>query len=272
MTDAQDKREAIRNNLEVGKFAKPKMYNTLLNRINKGEILSKKDLETFDELDKELRETYLPGDTASEKGLMPDKDQVFKNALEVELYLLSQGWKIKKSSIYNHIKAHKLIPDAQGQFTRAAVDRYALTNLKKADGSTPQKQRTESDKIAEEAADARRRRELAQAAKLEHELDALKGKLVPRDMFEGELAARAAIFRSDLENFFRGQIPAMVNIVSGDPSKIPELNTFCMDALEEQLSRYLQKEEFKVDVAAYQKIFERSERTAEEDSSEEDPV
>lgn len=193
----------------------------------------------------------------------------FKNALEVEQYLTSTGWKIKKSSIYNHIKARKLIPEADGQFTPAEVDRYALANLKKADGSKPQAQLTEADKVAIEAALVRHRRDLAQAEILENKLAAMKGSLVPRDMFESELAARAAIFRSDGENFFRSQASAIVNIVAGDPAKIPDLIAFCLEAHEQHLARYLQKEEFKVDASAYERIFEKAEKDESEDNLEE---
>lgn len=194
----------------------------------------------------------------------------YKNALEVEQYLTAIGWKIKKSSIYNHIKARKLIPETDGQFTQAEIDRYALANLKKADGSTPQAQKTEADKISEAAAEARRRREVAQATILEHKLETLKGSLVPRDMFESELAARAAIFRSDGENFFRAQASTIVNIVSGDPAKIPDLIALCLDAHEQWLARYLQKEEFKVDASAYERIFEKAADDEIEKENEED--
>ncbi len=191
-------------------------------------------------------------------------NKLFKNVLEVEQYLTFAGWKIKKSSIYNHVKARKLIPDVEGQFSQAEVDRYALANLKKADGTIPKAQLTEADKAALEAAEARRRRELAQAEILENKLAALKGSLVPRDLFESELAARASIFRSDGENFFRAQAPAIVNVVSGDPAKIPDLISFCLEAYEQHLARYLQNEEFKVDASAYERIFERADKDEQE--------
>ncbi len=124
------------------------------------------------------------------------------------------------------------------------------------------------DKAQKEKADAETREKLARARHWELRTGTLEGKFVPRELFENELAGRAAIFRTDMENFFRTQMPAIVNIVSGDPSKLPEATSFCIDALEEQIARYLQKEEFKVDASAYQKIFEQADKDELDDETD----
>jgi len=185
----------------------------------------------------------------------PAMEEVFQNVLEVEEYLNNNGWKIKKSSIYNHVKKRLIIPDAQGRFLRTEVDRYALANLKKADGTHPGNKK--ADRIAMETAEHRRRREKAQADIMEMKVSNLKGALVPRELFEGELAARASIFRSDFESFFRAQVGDIVHIVEGNAAKIPDLVAHLLEALETQLSRYLKKEEFKVDPEAYRKLIEK---------------
>jgi hypothetical protein len=243
-------------------------YINLFNKVKAGGTLSPQESKRYKELHEEINAKHRPAAPAPADE--PPAPQIFKNALEIEAYLTAapRNWKIKKSSIYNHIKAHKLISEADGTFTLAEVERYAAMNLKKADGSVPQVQKTDLDKIAEQAADARRRRELAQATILEHKLAALQRSLVPREMFENELAARASIFRSDGENFFRGQASALVNVVSGDPAKIPDLIAFCLDAYEQHLARYLQKEEFKVDAGAYERIFEKADNAEEQEEIE----
>ncbi|OPY78218.1 MAG: hypothetical protein A4E65_02372 [Syntrophorhabdus sp. PtaU1.Bin153] len=177
-------------------------------------------------------------------------------------YLQAQGYKVKKSAVYNH-RAKGLIPlSPDGTFLVSAVDTYAAANLKRLDGAPSKSpgQLSEADKIALEAAGHRRRKEKGQADIIEIKAAALRGSLVPRGLLEKELIARLAIFRSDGENFFRGQAPAIVDIVSGDPAKIPQLIAFCLDAYEQHLSRYLQAEEFKVDRAAYEKIFEQADK------------
>ena len=262
MNDKENKKEIILNNLEMGKLAKPKMYNTLLNRINKGEILSKKDLETFNELDKELRLTYqetaIEETTDQQPAAPAGSTEPLKSLHAVVKYLEGKGYKIKKSSVYNHQAAGKIRPNKEGLYPIAAVDKYAQVHLKLADG-TPSGGKL-LDKAQKEKADAETREKIARARHWELRTGTLEGKFVPRDLFEKELAGRAAIFRTDLENFFRSQIPAIVNIVSGDPAKIPELMSFCIDALEQQLARYMQKEEFKVDTSAYEKVFEQADK------------
>jgi hypothetical protein len=253
--------------LSAGENLPLQEYLNLFNKVKNGGSLSARENERYKELHAELSAKNKP---APVETTVPAAPESFKNALEIEAYLTAspRNWKIRKSSIYNHIKAHKLISEADGSFTLAEVERYAAMNLKKADGSVPQAQKTDFDKIAEQAADARRRRELAQAAILEHKFAVLQGSLVPREMFENELAARASIFRSDGENFFRGQAAALVNVVSGDPAKIPDLIAFCLNAFEQHLARYLQKEEFKVDAGAYERIFEKADNAEEQEEME----
>jgi hypothetical protein len=271
VTDDQGKKDIILNNLEVGTLAKPKMYNSLLKKINKDEILSKKELETFNELDKELRDTYTPGKESSPEQKVSQTKEVpepLKNLHAVVKYLEEKGYKIKKSSVYNHQAAGKIRPNKAGEYPVAAVDKYAAVHLKLADG-TPSGGKA-LDKAQKEKADAETREKLARARHWELRTGALEGKLVPRELFENELAGRAAIFRADGENFFRSQVSAIVNIVSGDPAKIPELMSYCLDAHEQWLARYLQKEEFKVDTSTYEKIFEQADKDDLDNNSGDD--
>jgi hypothetical protein len=260
MNDDQHKKDIILNNLEMGKLAKPKMYNTLLNRIQKGEILGKKDLETFNELDRELRQTYQ--NPTAEGDQQPattiESPEPLKNLHAVVKYLKDKGYKIEKSSVYNHQATGKIRPNKEGLYPIADVDKYAQVHLRLADG-TPSAGKV-LDKAQKEKADAETREKIARARHWELRTGTLEGKFVPRELHENDLAGRAAIFRTDMENFFRTQLPAIVNIVSGDQSKVPEATSFCIDALEEQIARYLQKEEFKVDASAYQKIFEQADK------------
>lgn len=274
MTDTQDKKDIILNNLEAGKFAMAKMYNTLLKRINEGEILSKKELETFNELDRELRSTYTeqPSKDSSPDKQLPSAPgsstpAPFKNIHAIVKYLQEKGYAIKKSSVYNHQTAGKIRPNKAGEYPIADVDKYAAVHLKLADG-TPSAGKL-LDKAQKEKASAETREKLARARHWELRTGALEGKLVPRELFENELAGRAAIFRTDGENFFRSQAAAFVNIVNGDPAKIAELMAFCLDAHEQWLSRYLQKEEFKVDPTAYERIFDAVSKEEHDDLDDE---
>lgn len=285
MTDIlEDKKEIIKNNLEAGKLIKPKMYNNLLKKAQSGQILSKKELETFNELDRELRAIYTPEEIAaqaSDKATSPGPEdspqsppqpppppEAFDNLREVMSYLKKKGYKIEQSTIYKHKDVGKIRPNKEGKYLRADVEKYAQVHLPLSDGSpSPAKV---LDKAQKERAAAETRERIARAINWETRTAALQQKLVPRELFENELAARAAIFRADGENFFRGQAPAIVNIVGGDVLKVPELIDFCLNALEQWFSRYLHQEEFKVDVSAYEKIFEQAgkDESEEEDTDE----
>ncbi|MCK9570085.1 hypothetical protein M0R72_14170 [Candidatus Pacearchaeota archaeon] len=54
----------------------------------------------------------------------------FDNLFRVLAYLQHAGWKIKKSNLYQHRKEGKIVPEADGTFTSAAVEKYARTFLK----------------------------------------------------------------------------------------------------------------------------------------------
>lgn len=260
MSVDQASTETILSSLEAGKLAKPRMYNSLLERINAGEILSMKELETFDALDKELRQVYDGTRTEIPKPLQasegPEEPEYFENLHAVVKYLEEKGYKIKKSQIYNHKTAGKIRPSRNGHYLLSDVEKYAVTHLRLADGTPPAGKQL--DKAQHDRAEAETREKIARARHWELKTGTLEGKLVPREIFENELAARAAIFRTDGENFFHSQAPGMVHIVSGDATKIPDLLSFCLDALEQWISRYLQKEEFEVDTAAYERIFEEA--------------
>lgn len=262
MIAEQDKTDIIRKNLEVGKLAKAKMYNSLLQRINSGEVLHGKELETYEKLDAELRKEYEPGVHQSYNNSSPTPEYL-DNALAVTAYLKSKGYKVEKSTIYNHKSAGKIRPNKDGLFLVADVEKYALAHLKFADGSPSPAQVL--DKAQKIKSDAETREKLARARNWELRTAALEQKLVPRELFDKELAARAAIFRTDGETFFLSQAAAIINIVAGDATKTSDLIEYCLAQFEKWLARYLQKESFDVDVAAYEKIFEQAGKDESDD-------
>ena len=244
--------DVIQQNLKAGELVDLKMYNTLVTRVSKGEVLSDADYRKYQALHKKLKGDEKTGE-----------HDAFKSLHAVVQYLEKNGYKIKKSSIYNHQAAGKIRPNKDGQYLLTDVEKYAQAHLRLADGTPSGKQIF--DTLQKEQTEVVLREKNARARHWELRAGALEGKLVPRETFENELAARAAIFRADGENFFRGQASEITNVVSGDHTKIPDLVAFCLDALEEWLSRYLQREEFKVDTSAYEQIFEQADRDEEED-------
>lgn len=175
---------------------------------------------------------------------MTDIQDKFKNRKEVFEYLKAQGNKISKSKLYNDVSSGKLRIQKDGTIMMKDVQYYIqhpAANLSPAQAVFP-----EPDDFAKRKAEAETRKSEAQALLAEQKAGQLSGKLIEKDLFYGELAARASIFRSDLVNFFRARAPEMIAIVSGDPKKAPDLIDFCFNELEKALGNYAADKEFAV--------------------------
>ena len=88
--------------------------------------------------------------------------KIFRNVRAVLDYLNSQGFQVRKSTIYRHARAGKLVASGDGTFTESAVTGYAGTFLARpadadADG-------VEDVARAKALADARRSKAMAKLA------------------------------------------------------------------------------------------------------------
>lgn len=159
----------------------------------------------------------------------------FANVMEIVDYLDAAGWKISKSTCYDHVKERKILPEPSGRFSLAAVLEYARVHLQKKDG-TPgaiagpslqeQKIMEEVDRIRID----RQHREL--------KYKEATGELVAKSEVEGELAKRAAYLKSDLKNVFRAGAVEIIRVVKGDPQLAPELIAYGVRLVDEMLDRY----------------------------------
>ena len=61
---------------------------------------------------------------------------------------------------------------------------------------------------------------------------------VDKSIMETVLAQRAAIFKSDIENFIRSHASEMVHLAEGDDLKIPDVIAFWLEKSELWLGRY----------------------------------
>jgi hypothetical protein len=168
----------------------------------------------------------------------PDKDSL-KNILAVVEYLKGlDRYKVSQAAVYRHRDHGKLRPQADGSFLVKDVDRYAATFLKRRDGSGGLRAAQTAPAISDERAAAEARKVSAQAEHWEIKTKILRGEYVERSAFESALARRAAIFKSDIENFIRASSAEMIKLVSGDDLKAPDLIEYCMEASERWLGRY----------------------------------
>lgn len=159
-------------------------------------------------------------------------------------YLTSRGFAVSQSSVYEHQKSGKLRGPAKGPFAAADVEEYARTFIKRAPGAADQPEPDEDH--AKKKASAEARKTLAQAEYWERKTKIEEGVYVERALFEHELAARARIFKSDLENFARSESGALISLVQGDSTHTPDLVEFLLREFAKILGRYAANNELKV--------------------------
>jgi hypothetical protein len=171
---------------------------------------------------------------------MTDK---LKNIPAVIAHLDAAGWKISKSAAYKHKKEGRLRPGADGWFSVKAVEKYARQWLEKKDGSAGQ---VSVEELAEQKAAAELEKIRAQARHWDTKTKIELGQYVPREEWDRELAARARVFKSDIENFIRSEASELIRMVDGDPDKAPDLIDYYLRQAEAWLDRYSQEKTWRV--------------------------
>ena len=169
-------------------------------------------------------------------------EKSLSNILAVVDHLAAQGWKVKKSSVYNHRKEGKIRPQPDGSFRIADVERYAETYLRRKDGTESGK----LDKLQERKLNAEIAKTEAQTEHWVNRARASSGSFIPKEHHERDLARRAAVFRSDLETFARSEASEIVSLIGGDAGKIPELVTWMLGRFDGFLAAYSEEREFTV--------------------------
>ena len=214
------------------------LYNAVIkgvNEYNKNSAQAK--LKNWKSAEKEL-DAYI--DKLWSKYI--DDERTFPNLLAVIDYLQEKNWKIGKSRAYEHHKEGKIQPETNGTYRLSHVEKYAATHLKRADGKTAS---NELEKYATEKARIELENEKEKLEQIRHKNKLAAGAYVPREMFEQELAKRAAVFKSDIENYIRGGAEKIIALVEGNPMKTPALIEHQLDTAADWLNRYSRDKEIK---------------------------
>lgn len=159
--------------------------------------------------------------------------RTFGSILEVVDYLDGSGWKISKTSAYDHWKKDgKLRARGDGRFDLAEVDAYARKHLSRKDGST----------VGEDLAEEKRREEVLRI-RADRQMRDLKyrqeaGELMPRGQVEAELSERATHLRNYLDAVARSSAGRIIKLAGGDPQKAPELIAFLLGMNRKALDNY----------------------------------
>jgi len=175
-------------------------------------------------------------------------EQPLPNLLAVVDWLKNHGWKVSKSKVYADAKAGRISARPDGSYSLKSVQTYAGNCLKQK-GSAGQRDEMMSG-IATDRAKAEADKLRHQADMAELKLRLAQGKFVQKDYFDIELSKRAAIFRSDLEGLVRSKASDIVSLVTGNPTRIPELIEYLLLEVEHVLARYSEDRPVEVPVVA----------------------
>lgn len=170
--------------------------------------------------------------------------QTFSNVLQVLAYLRDEGWRIAQSTLYLHKKEGKLKANVDGMFTKRAVDKYARTFLVRRD--TGKSVAEEDDGLHREKLQEEIARLRVQRKKFEHDLAVAEGRYLPREDLALELAARASVIEAGFRHRNQSQAAEIIQVVSGDPARAPELIALLDRHLDEQLNEFATTREFLV--------------------------
>ena len=173
-------------------------------------------------------------------------DVTFQNLVGVLAYLKDRGYKVSKSSLYLHAGHGKIHPRKDdGLFHVKDIEKYAKIFLKLR-GGVPQRLPRVIESLQKERLSAETLKMKSQALHWQVKTRVLTGSFVPRELFEMELAKRAAVMKNDLENFARSEAPRIITVVEGVPEKAPDLILWLLNCVEDFVDRYAEEREFRV--------------------------
>ncbi len=161
---------------------------------------------------------------------------MLSTVLDVVEYLTEANYKCGKSTVYNHVKAGWLPKNSQGKFDIETVDKYAALHLKPLDGGSAADD--DLKVLQREKLEAETRRAKAQAEHMENKIRIESEKYIEKELFYGEMAARAAVLKNDLESFFISKAEKLIEVCNGDSTRVPDVIEFCLERFELFLGRY----------------------------------
>jgi hypothetical protein len=219
----------------------------LLKRIRAGEKLAAHEMDLLKEYEEKIeskgQESKDKDNKQETRGRrLNDAGRVFSNLLEIIEYLDAEGWKISKSSIYNHAKEGKIRPDIGKNYSMKAVINYARTHL--TTKNTRQKTRSEELQRDKTLAEIERIKEATLVDKIKRLRS--EGELIEKNQVYLELAGRAAVLETDLKGMIQMRAGEFVAMVDGDEKKIGNLVRELLAEVDRVLNDFATTKEFQV--------------------------
>lgn len=174
------------------------------------------------------------------------REKVYKNRLAVLEHLQDLGYKVGKTKIYQDADAGLLRLQPDGSVLQSAVEAYlhhpAARLVRPAQAADEaEAEEMGREKISEELKHLRLKNE-----KLQFDFDKDRGRYLPRDEFELELAGRAAVLDSGLKHRFSSRAAQWIATVAGNQEKRAELVALLHGALDEALTDFATTDTFQV--------------------------
>jgi hypothetical protein len=171
------------------------------------------------------------------------KKKPFASLHETCLYLNAEGYKVSKSKIYRDADEGKITREPDGTVTAEAAQEYAKTHLVRSDAvhTKEELKNLQATKLKK----AIRNQDIDYARK-KFDLEKEQGRYIPKEEFEAEMAARAAILDSGFRNLFNSRVREWITLVEGNPDRQADFLDVLNRNLDEQLTTYATTKVFQV--------------------------
>jgi hypothetical protein len=224
---------------KLQKKAKSVELKNILQQLLANKPLTKRQMETLSELEEKYKNEKGQKEPGSKTvGTVP----IFLNRTEVWQFLEKEGWKISKSTLYNHCNEGRLKLNRDGHYTLKAVNRYARTHLElKETGQKIGDEELQRKKTMAEVARITEQAKLAQIKRMAEE-----GRYIEREQVDLEMAARAATLEAGLKGMVQSRAGEWVALVEGEEKRAGDLVRDMMAVIDQTLNEFATVKEFEV--------------------------
>ena len=184
------------------------------------------------------------------------------SVMAVLRHLQAVGYRVKKSTLYNHAGQGLLRKNGDGLYTPALVRKYVRqAGLPRLDGtasdlpdqpagSLPDIQDHPAALAPDQLPEEKLRQEVlklrAQARREQLKADREAGRLIDREDLYLELAARAVVLNTGYRQLVAMEAPAWIAAAHGDPALLPEVESMMLHAWDNLIGQYATRDRFEV--------------------------
>ena len=174
------------------------------------------------------------------------KEERFDSRKAVLEYLNKNGYSISQGKLYGDVKKGLLKVQADKSVLKSSVEAY-IDNPASGLVRYEDLEQSEEDKERSKLKSELEIRMLERKDKLEEfEYNKKTGKFLPKDDFEMELAARAAVLDSGLTYWLRSNVAEWIQICGGSQDKRSELLQLMLDGKDQRLNEFATTDRYQV--------------------------